>query len=276
MRWIQSNDEGILISSALICIWMLVVLFYTYQAHYSNEVFAMQLQYDGHQASYLKIQNQREMCGAFYCFTGDEFVELFDNIDARRMNNQEYDYHIYDNQEINDYINALGEQRGYQRRSYANEDELIVFNDLETFPFIKNAYIGLRNEMQEENLSLHLVSGYRDFENQKNIFLQKLGIAQPELIPTGAYDKELDIVFEKTAPPGYSKHHTGYAVDFGCGDKYLVFEFLETDCYAWMSENNFERVKKYGFIPSYPQDVEYQGPNPEPWEYVWVGTQVLQ
>ncbi len=29
-------------------------------------------------------------------------------------------------------------------------------------------------------------------------------------------------------------------------------------------------------MPSYPDDVEDQGPNPEPWEFVWVGTGLIR
>ena len=68
----------------------------------------------------------------------------------------------------------------------------------------------------------------------------------------------------------HKKHHSGFAVDFGCGNDYLVYEFASTDCYAWMSKNNFENTKKHGFIPSYPTDAANQGPDPEPWEFVWV------
>lgn len=275
MKQIQSKEEGIFISAALVCMWMLVVMFQTQYQQYQSKTQALVIAHHGNEAQYLKIKNVRERCGDFYCFTGDEFVELFDEIDARRMD-QQYDFYIFGDREVNQYVTTAGEARGYKKRSYANEDELIEYNSLATFPFVRDAYESLRNEMQQEGISLHVVSGYRDFEDQKEIFLKQLGTVQPELILTGEYDEELNTVFEKTAPPGYSKHHTGYAVDFGCGDDYVVFKFLETECYQWMSENNFERVKKYGFIPSYPQDVAYQGPNPEPWEYVWVGTEVLR
>jgi len=33
--------------------------------------------------------------------------------------------------------------------------------------------------------------------------------------------------------------------------------------------------KRFGFIPSYPENSGKQGPEPEPWEYVWVGEDVL-
>jgi len=275
MIWKPSRDEGILISSALVCIWMLLIVFITQQQRYDYIIINFQQEEYRTDAAYIHISKQRAECAGYYCFTDNEFVELFDDLDENRAY-QEYDYTLFDNPDVNEYVNAIGESRGYSRRSYANEDELIEYNDILTYPFVRDAYVALRNEMQQEQISLHFVSGYRDFEDQKRIFLQKLGSTIPERILTGEYDEELNSVLDKTAPPGYSKHHTGYAVDFGCGDNYLVFEFLETECYDWMSYENFSRVKKYGFIPSYPQGVEYQGPNPEPWEYVWVGTGVLQ
>jgi LAS superfamily LD-carboxypeptidase LdcB len=42
-----------------------------------------------------------------------------------------------------------------------------------------------------------------------------------------------------------------------------------------MSKDNYLQAKKYGWIPSYPEGAQQQGPEPEAWEYVWVGTASL-
>ena len=208
-------------------------------------------------------------------FSGQEFVELYNSLDVERIN-EELSQQIFENKDVDDYVKAFAESLGYQKRSFIDQNELVDFSGIQTLPEIRDAYVALRNEMLEDDIGLHLVSGYRGFEGQKNIFFKKLGIANTDDIPSGVYDKELGIVLERSALPGYSKHHSAYAVDFGCGNKYLVFEFAETECYQWMSQNNFEPIKKHGFVPSYPEDVSYQGPNPEPWEYVWVGMEQLR
>ena len=71
------------------------------------------------------------------------------------------------------------------------------------------------------------------------------------------------------APPGHSKHHTGYAIDVAAAQGDLTFGRTQT--YAWMAANNFANAKAHGWIPSYPEGSKPAGPNPEPWEFVWVG-----
>jgi hypothetical protein len=234
------------------------------QRHYNAEV------------NYMKLQQQEEpRCGDFACFSGEEFVDLYNRIDEQRL--EVYEVPVtFDDELLNTYVNNFAQGKGYLLRSFADTSRLVPFNGLQTLPEVRDAYNRLKDEMLQEGIALHFVSGFRDLENQKRIFFSKFDMENPENILTGKYDDELALVLERSALPGYSKHHSGYAVDFGCGNDYLVFEFAETDCYEWMSHNNFERIKKHGFIPSYPEGVMYQGPNPEPWEYVWVGSEVLR
>lgn len=217
----------------------------------------------------------RARCGDFFCYSSLEFLELYDDFEK----NQNLDFlgkYIYNLGNVDQYIKEKAENRGYQQRGFANESDLIWFENVQTRPEVKDAYITLRNEMLQEGIRLHLVSGYRSSTSQRFIFKDKIGVINQSEIPTGIHDQKLDEVLSRSAIPGYSKHHSGYAVDFGCGNDYLVYSFAETECFDWMSANNFENSKKHGFIPSYPDNVESQGPNPEPWEFVWVGVQNLK
>ncbi|MCZ6518642.1 MAG: hypothetical protein O6853_02485, partial [Actinobacteria bacterium] len=45
--------------------------------------------------------------------------------------------------------------------------------------------------------------------------------------------------------------------------------------YAWLSKDNFAIPKQNGLVPSYPDDIVGQGPKPEPWEFVWIGTGLI-
>ncbi len=74
---------------------------------------------------------------------------------------------------------------------------------------------------------------------------------------------------EVSAPPGYSEHHTGYAVDIGDGNApatNLETNFAETKAFAWLEEN----ALKYSFELSFPPDNE-QGVSYEPWHWRFVG-----
>ena len=71
------------------------------------------------------------------------------------------------------------------------------------------------------------------------------------------------------APPGYSEHATGFALDFaarnspGCEAKTC---FSGTAVSRWLKENG----AKYGFETSFPKDNK-QGVSYEPWHWRWVG-----
>jgi zinc D-Ala-D-Ala carboxypeptidase len=74
---------------------------------------------------------------------------------------------------------------------------------------------------------------------------------------------------ETVAPPGFSEHHTGYAVDFGgaiapkCNFRQC---FGTTNAGRWLSAN----AASYGFEMSFPLG-NAQGVSPEPWHWRWVG-----
>ena len=73
------------------------------------------------------------------------------------------------------------------------------------------------------------------------------------------------------APPGYSEHATGYAIDFGlrptraCPD--VSYCFASTPAGQWLLAN----APDYGFELSFPAG-NAQGVTWEPWHWRWVGT----
>lgn len=206
----------------------------------------------------------------FFGYTGPDFLDIYNKFE-QGTNTSFLSKYIYNIPEVDQYIRDIAEARGYRQRSFAEPTDLIYFENVQTRPEIKSAYIAMRDEMSEQSIRLHFVSGYRSSISQRSIFTRKMNILNPLEIPTGIHDDILDTVLSRSAIPAYSKHHSGYAADFGCGNDYLVFSFADTPCYDWLSANNFENARRHGFIPSYPNDVVFQGPNPEPWEYVWVG-----
>jgi len=215
------------------------------------------------------------MCGDFRCYTSLEFLELYNDFES----NQDLDFitkYIYQNDIADQYLRERAQERGYQSRGFARESDIVWFEGIQMRPEVRDAYIALRDEMLTDDIYLHLASGYRSSTSQRTIFKNKMGSIDIKQISTGIYDEKIDEVLAISAIPGYSKHHSGYAVDFGCGNEYLVYTFEQTNCYEWMGHNNFENIKKHGFIPSYPEGNLKQGPNPEPWEYVWVGKENIK
>ena len=116
-------------------------------------------------------------------------------------------------------------------------------------------------------------SKHRSVDKQRSIFLNNFGTDFTHAqILKGHADEQLHLILTTRSIPGYSKHHTGYTIDIT--DRSIGYDFTKfknTSGYQWISKNNFENARKFGFIPSYPEGAEILGPTPEAWEYVWIG-----
>lgn len=73
-----------------------------------------------------------------------------------------------------------------------------------------------------------------------------------------------------SAPPGYSEHHTGYALDIADQQRPatdLNTSFQQTPAYRWLAAN----AVNYGFELSFPPN-NWQGVSFEPWHWRYVGS----
>ena len=74
---------------------------------------------------------------------------------------------------------------------------------------------------------------------------------------------------EVSAPPGYSEHHTGYAIDIGDGKvpaTNLSPSFEKTAAFRWLKNNAAKYSFELSFPPNNPQGISY-----EPWHWRFVG-----
>jgi LAS superfamily LD-carboxypeptidase LdcB len=94
-------------------------------------------------------------------------------------------------------------------------------------------------------------------------------------ITTGQGDRAIEEVLKTSSVPGTSKHHTGLTVDLS-EYKVVLTGFINTRSYQWLSQDNFFNAKRFGYVPSYPVGGTNMGPNPEPWEYIYVGIDMLK
>ena len=124
-------------------------------------------------------------------------------------------------------------------------------------------------EMQRDALfdgiDLRVVSAYRSIDLQKQIFF-------------GVKSERNQSAAERarvSAPPGFSEHSTGYAVDLGDGDQpatHLSISFETTRAFAWLKAN----ANRYHFTLSFPEQ-NSQGVSYEPWHWRFEGSaQALQ
>lgn len=206
---------------------------------------------------------------AYLIFTGDEFNQLFNRVDLTNLAPLSDPPPITDDEEVDLRIRQIATDRGYRLRPMPADLDQLVVVEAERHrlqPEAAEAYEELKAAAAAEGLGIWLVSAYRSYDYQRPLFLKTL-----------AAPYEDDLVFERlklVAIPGYSKHHTGYTIDIAEGN--LIFgDFAGSASYAWLSANNYENAKKHGWIPSYPPDAQNQGPDPEPWEFTYVGKQHL-
>lgn len=215
--------------------------------------------------------------GTLKTFSGTQFKELYDNFAYPNTQIINEDTPITGDHDADAHIRALAVKRGYKLRSAPVTD---VFREVE--PDMKlqeraaQPWLDMKSAAEKDGIAISLIAAYRSADEQKEIFLSRLSAVHipVQKIASGTYDAQLDQLLQMTAVPGYSRHHTGYTIDITCPGQNNVF-FQNTTCFKWLSSENYKNTKRFGWIPSYPDGTNNQGPDPEAWEYVWVGTDTL-
>jgi LAS superfamily LD-carboxypeptidase LdcB len=217
-------------------------------------------------------------------FTGMQFKDLYRSVLPTYPNTDAFTDppSITGNVEADKRIRAIAEKRGFQMTRHpvtalvkTNEPKLQGETDDLLQPLAYNAWLQIKEAAKKDGVPLTLLSAYRSPDWQRNLFMERLRAkgTTPEQIAAGYGDTAVEATLGMTAIPGYSRHHSGYTVDFWCEDGSGLFG--NSSCFKWLSENNYINAKESGWIPSYPEGADEQGPEPEPWEYVWVGHDFL-
>lgn len=121
----------------------------------------------------------------------------------------------------------------------------------------ETAFNEMKNAAAEDGIKLEIVSGFRSYNTQKDLYNSYVN----------RYGQEKAETFSARA--GYSEHQIGEAVDLN--DVHQAF--ANTDAYAWLQKHAVE----YGFILRYPQDAtDKTGYIGEPWHYRYVGKELAQ
>ena len=103
------------------------------------------------------------------------------------------------------------------------------------------------------------ISGFRSVDDQQHVFFD----VKAERRQNASKRAEV------SAPPGYSEHHTGYAIDLGDGsapDTNLSPSFENTQAFKWLEAN----ATAFSFEMSFPKN-NRQGVTYEPWHWRFVG-----
>ena len=119
-------------------------------------------------------------------------------------------------------------------------------------PVAAQAWRQLKASASKHGVNIYIVSAFRSVERQAAIIRRKL-----------ASGLSIEEVLTVSAPPFFSEHHTGCAVDIGTpGSAALEREFEDTLAFEWLEEN----AKSFGFQMSYPIN-NAAGYSYEPWHW---------
>jgi zinc D-Ala-D-Ala carboxypeptidase len=122
-----------------------------------------------------------------------------------------------------------------------------------------DSFLQMQADALAQGISLTPLSGFRTVEEQNRLFFK---VKQER-------NQEAKKRAEVSAPPGYSEHHTGYAMDIGDGRSpvtNLNVNFEKTAAFGWLKNN----ANRYSFEISFPPN-NSQGVSYEPWHWRYVG-----
>mgnify|MGYP006356247849 FL=1 len=151
---------------------------------------------------------------------------------------------------------------GHLPYNVAAESELAPVtadNSLKMRPAAARKFLEMQAAAKADGVNLTLLSAFRDVKTQNQLFF---GVKEQRV-------QNATKRAEVSAPPGYSEHHTGYAVDLGDGQvpaTNLEIDFAQTPAFRWLQQN----ALKYSFEMSFPPG-NIQGVSYEPWHWRFVG-----
>ena len=157
------------------------------------------------------------------------------SVESTRVVDKKYGHFKYNEAPASELVKVNA-----RKKEYLHKDAAPKFNQMVA-------------DAKEDGVNLVLLSGMRSVKHQKEVFQRKQ--QKPE--------ERAKI----SAPPGYSEHHTGYAIDLNKLDS----SFEKTKEFKWLEKN----AGKYGFEMSFPKD-NSQGVNYEPWHWRYVGDEKSQ
>lgn len=122
-------------------------------------------------------------------------------------------------------------------------------------PMAAQAWRQMKASASTEGVALHIVSAFRSVKRQVTLVKRKLDAGQ-----------SIEQILAVSAPPFFSEHHTGCAIDIGTpGCAALEREFEDTQAFEWLTHN----AQAFGFQMSYPAG-NATGYIYEPWHWKFV------
>jgi len=133
---------------------------------------------------------------------------------------------------------------------------VLIESNIEVHMDMRDSLLKMREEAKKDGIYLVFLSGYRSINLQNDIFYSLKSIRNQEAAERARV----------SAPPGYSEHSTGFAIDIGDATQRetdFETEFENTDAFKWLKKN----AAKFHFKLSFAKDNKYIDYEPWHWRY---------
>ena len=158
-------------------------------------------------------------------------------------------------------LSADGRLLGHFPYPEAPATELVsVEPDLQLRAEAATDFVAMRQAAERDGVQLGLLSAFRSVALQRDLFFA-VGAARNQTAEARA---------KVSAPPGFSEHGTGYAVDLADRNapaSNLATSFEDTKAFHWLRQN----AARYHFRLSFPRN-NLQGVAYEPWHWRYEGS----
>ena len=121
-------------------------------------------------------------------------------------------------------------------------------------PQAADAWWRMKQAAAGDGVTLICISAFRSVDRQRRLIERAVQAGETRAA-----------VLHRLAPPGYSEHHSGRALDIGTpGCPPAEAAFGNTEAYSWLTNH----AAAFGFRMSYPEG-NTSGFMPEPWHWCW-------
>jgi len=136
------------------------------------------------------------------------------------------------------------------------EKLVLIEPNIEVHIDMRDSLLKMKEEAKKDGIYLVFLSGYRSINLQNDIFYSLKSIRNQEAAERARV----------SAPPGYSEHSTGFAIDIGDATQRVTdfeIEFENTDAFRWLKKN----AAKFHFKLSFNKNNKYIDFEPWHWRY---------
>lgn len=147
----------------------------------------------------------------------------------------------------------VAKKYGHFAYKSASPSNLTTVNGQQVDTDLATAFNSMAAAANAQGIKLKIVSGFRSVSSQKNIFESTMN----------KRNQTPQQRARVSAPPGYSQHHTGFAIDINSTEP----TFAKTPAFKWLQTN----ASTYGFEMPFTKN-NSQGVDFEPWHWVYSGS----